>query len=138
VRAPGVRVPEVISFEPFDETIERAVMVTTAIPGCAIGRWDAGGDLRAVLIETGRDLAAINRLAVAGFGWIRREGRIVARLEAEHAGQRASALDGFEEHLGRLRSVLMNGERRAIGRFVTDNDTWLEGGEGTWRPGNST
>ncbi len=126
LRGRGVRVPEVIFFEPFDEAIERAVMVTTAIPGGPIGRQDEGVDLRAVLIEAGRDLAAINDLAVAGFGWIRRDRRIATRLEAEYASLRAFADDGFEEHLERLRGVLTDGEVREIGRVVADRATWLD------------
>ena len=127
LRERGVRVPEVVHFDPFNEALDRAVMVTAEIPGHPIARGDANVDLGAVLVEAGRDLAAINGVAVEGFGWIRRDRRAAARLEAELPTHRAFALDHLHEHLGRLRGVFLADEDvRVVLRTVDRYDGWLD------------
>lgn len=127
LRERGVRVPEVVHFDPFNEALGRAVMVTTEIPGAPIAQDDPSVDLRAVLVEAGRDLAAVNGLAVEGFGWIRRDRPAAARLQADLPTHRAFALDRLPEHLGRLRGIfLANEEVRLVLRTVDRHDGWLD------------
>ncbi|MGW0229953.1 phosphotransferase family protein [Actinopolymorpha singaporensis] len=69
----GVRVPAVVHYEPFDETLTRSVMVTREVPGAPLS---ASGPARAVADigrSAGRDLARIHDVPVRGFGWVCRE-----------------------------------------------------------------
>lgn len=80
----GVKVPEIVYFEPFDPAVGRSAMVTTEIRGDHIGNAPIDGATSATLREAGRDLATINSIPVAGFGWVRRDRPDAGRLEAEH------------------------------------------------------
>ncbi len=127
LRARGVRVPEVVHFEPFDEALGRSVMVTTEIPGEPIGQADAAVDLRSIVIEAGRDLAVVNSLPVAGFGWIRRDGPNAWRLEAEQPTLRGFALDPFAAYLTRLRDDFLTvDEAQDIVRLVAAHEDRLD------------
>ncbi len=81
----GVKVPQVVYFDPFDQDVGRSVMVTTQIRGEHIGHHRIDATLAEILREAGRDLAIINSIPVAGFGWIRRDQSHAAELQAEHA-----------------------------------------------------
>src|SRR5215211_3420319 len=48
LRARGVRVPEVVSFDPFNQALQRSVMVTTEIPGAPLDRNHCDIDMGAV------------------------------------------------------------------------------------------
>jgi len=127
LRERGARVPEVVAFEPFAETLQRSVMVTTAIPGEPIARTRGTSQLRPVLVAAGRDLARVNDLAVEGFGWIRRDEGPAGRLAAERPTLRAFALEDYEGGLARLRGTLLpEATLRAIRRVVADRDAWLD------------
>ena len=89
LREGGVRVPAVVQYEPFDEALQRSVLVTTEIAGEPVGCRGVDAATRAILRAAGRDLAAINSLPVAGFGWIRRDRAVMAGLAAEHEDRRA-------------------------------------------------
>lgn len=110
LRRRGVRVPEVVLLEPFDERIDRSVMVTTEIPGHSI-RDGAGAGLHNVLVEAGRDLARIGEVPVRGFGWIRRDPAATS-LEADLLSARSLMLDQVDEHLAGLRDGLL--DRREV------------------------
>jgi aminoglycoside phosphotransferase (APT) family kinase protein len=79
-----------------------------------------------VLAAAGRDLAVINGVGVAGFGWVRRDRPAVARLEAELPTLRAFALGDLEAHLAVLPAFLDADEVRAIRRVVGRRDAWLD------------
>src|SRR6185437_2378193 len=72
LRALGVKVPEIISFEHKNETLGRSVMVTSEIKGASLARCADTQAQRRILRAAGRDLAVINSLPVQGFGWIQR------------------------------------------------------------------
>ncbi len=75
----GARVPAVIGYEPFDPVLDRSLMLTTAILGASFD--DAPPpDPAPILIAAGADLARINQVPVAGFGWIRRNDPLPTRL----------------------------------------------------------
>ena len=124
--ARGVRVPEVVHFEPFHQQLQRSVMVTTAIPGRSLAADYQGIDVGPVLAAAGRDLAAINSVDVAGFGFIRRDQPRAPRLEAESPTVRAFALGDVEEHLATLAAFLAPDEIQAICTTVTYGDAWLD------------
>jgi hypothetical protein len=68
-----------------DTELRRSVMVTSEIPVRPIEAGDRPEAIRAVYLEAGRDLAAINQIGVEGFGWIARDGAPWP-LQGEHAG----------------------------------------------------
>jgi Ser/Thr protein kinase RdoA (MazF antagonist) len=111
LRRQGVRIPEVVLLVPFDERINRSVMVTTEIPGRSIR--DEGSDpgIHDVMVEAGRDLARIGEVTVRGFGWIRRDDAAMS-LEADLPSARFLMLENLEEHLATLRDSLL--DRRDI------------------------
>jgi aminoglycoside phosphotransferase (APT) family kinase protein len=125
LRARGVQVPEVVHFEPFNQALHRSVMVTTEIPGSPISRSHRDVEVGAVLAAAGRDLAVINEVAVAGFGWVRRDRPRAAQLEAQLPTLRAFALSDLEAHLAVLPAFLTTDEVRKIRRVVARCDAWL-------------
>jgi aminoglycoside phosphotransferase (APT) family kinase protein len=126
LRARGVRVPEVVSFDPFNQALQRSVMVTTEIPGAPLDRNHRDIDIGAVLMEAGRDLAIINQIDVEGFGWIRRDRPHANRLEAELPTLAAFALDDLEAHLSSLEACLTSSEIEKIRNVITQCDVWLD------------
>lgn len=99
LRERGVKAPEVIYFEPFAGELQRSVMLTTEIPGESLAACPAASDLAQVLRAAGRDLALINSLPVAGFGWIRRDRAEIGRLDAEHRTHRGFVFEYLEADL---------------------------------------
>ncbi|MGI8687207.1 MAG: phosphotransferase family protein [Thermomicrobiales bacterium] len=127
----GVKVPEVIYVARHDETLGRSVMVTTAIAGSHIGHIPAHAQLRDIMIEAGRDLARINQIPVAGFGWIRRDQQKVRRLEAEHPTYRAFVAEYLDAALATLRRYVLDADESAAIRTILDrHDHWLESDDG--------
>lgn len=116
LRERGVKAPEVVYFEPFDEALERSVMVTTEIRGepLSLGGFDA--NTPAILREAGHDLARINHVPVEGFGWIRRDQEHGDSLEAEHATQRAFVQEHLDADLALLRANMLTTAEVATAR----------------------
>jgi Ser/Thr protein kinase RdoA (MazF antagonist) len=70
----GVRVPEVVHVERFDERIGRSVLISTAVPGVPLEQvWSRSG-ATSVLRAAGADLARVSQVRVHGFGRISRGG----------------------------------------------------------------
>jgi aminoglycoside phosphotransferase (APT) family kinase protein len=126
LRASGVRVPEVVYFEPFHDQLQRSVMVTTAIPGRALADCAAGVDISVVLTAAGRDLAAINAVELKGFGFVRRDRPDSTELEGEFPTLRAFALAELEEYLTAVSSVLIGDEIQAVRAVLARHDDWLD------------
>jgi len=123
----GVNVPAVVYVAQHDETLERSVLVTTAIAGSHIGHIPTHPHVRDILIEAGRDLARINQIPVAGFGWIRRDQPTVRRLEAEHPTYRAFVAEYLDAALAILRRHVLDADEIAIVWSILDrHDSWLE------------
>ena len=125
LRSRGVRVAQVVHFEPFNQDVGRSVMVTTEIPGRSLAEHHQGIDVGAVLAAAGRDLALINRVAVSGFGWVRRDRPGAARLEAEAPTLRGFALGNLEADLTALPAFLVADEIGAVRRTVGRCEGWL-------------
>lgn len=127
LRAKDVRVPEVVYFEHYNESLQRSVMVTSEIKGKHIGCYPANEIPRNVLVEAGRDLAVINSISVQGFGWIKRDSSKVAALEAEFPTYRAFIFEHLEEDLAFLSErVLSTREIKAIREIIDRCDIWLD------------
>lgn len=128
LRERGVRVPDVVHWEGCNALLQRSVMVTTEIPGHSI-RPDLAPDvLRSILIEAGRDLAHINSVPVAGFGWIRRNRPVTTMLEAEVPTLRAFVLEAIGARLAFLvdRGLLDAAQIDAVERIIVERSAWLD------------
>lgn len=119
-----VKVPEVLYFEHRNEALQRSLMLTTEIKGASLHRHLSAHELRAVLLEAGRDLAIINGIPVEQFGWIKRDKPAVSRLEAELPSYRAFVYDYLESDLAILlqAQALERREIAAIRRMIEDAD----------------
>ena len=132
LRERGVRVPEVIAFEHRDAWLNRSILVTTAVPGYPIGRRPVDTATRQVLVEAGQQLALINGVPVAGFGWVRRDRAEVSSLEGEHPTYRAFVEEHLDDDVALLgRSVLTRQEIARVRAVINGHPAWLEG-EQAW------
>lgn len=133
LRESGARVPEVVYYEPLNEQVQRSIMVTSEIPGTPMSQppFLSADELERVLVEAGNDLARVNQIAVAGFGWIDRETGAPGRLQAPHKTYDAFALEFWDADLAFLGSaVLSHAEVRALDQIVSRNASWLESDAG--------
>ncbi|MGH2343933.1 MAG: phosphotransferase family protein [Chloroflexota bacterium] len=101
----GVRVPAVVHFEPFDQGLQRSLLVTTAIRGESVFARPVDEATWAILRAAGRDLAAINSIPVEGFGWVRRDTGAATTLQAEHSANRAFVIEHVDHDLDLLRAA---------------------------------
>jgi len=92
LRARRVPVPDVIYFEHLHPVLQRSVMLTTEIPGQAIGHGSYGPEVRRIVRQAGQALAQIHTIAVRGFGWIQRQDEVVHELRAEYDTPRSKRL----------------------------------------------
>lgn len=73
----GVPVPDIVHVERFDPAFDRSAMITTAIAGGPLSP-NAPRDFAASVVRAaGAACALLNQVAVAGFGWVRRDGQPV-------------------------------------------------------------
>lgn len=83
LRQIGVSVPEVLAYEHRHAELGLSVMLTTEIAGEPLSRPTGEVERAAILFAGGRELAHINSIPVAGFGWVRRDSPVVMALSAE-------------------------------------------------------
>jgi aminoglycoside phosphotransferase (APT) family kinase protein len=127
----GVRVPEVVHYEHCNEVLGCSVMVTGEIAGSDVGRRAVDGATAEIVRQAGRQLAVINSVPVAGFGWVRRDLGDVARVEGEHATDRAFLTEHLDTDLALLASgALSRSQVDAIRSIVEGRSGWLEGEQG--------
>jgi Ser/Thr protein kinase RdoA (MazF antagonist) len=75
----------------------------------------------------GRDLALINQVPVAGFGWIRRDAAQVTSLQDAHVRYRDVILEHLEDDLAMLgRQALARAEVAMIRAVLARHDGWLD------------
>jgi aminoglycoside phosphotransferase len=98
----GLHVPSVIYYEHNSATLQRSVMLTTAIPGRSIGYRSRPSQAPQIVRQAGRELAILNRTPVRGFGWIARALARVDHLSAECASYTAWLLPDLEAALATL------------------------------------
>jgi Phosphotransferase enzyme family len=94
LRAAGLRIPEVLYFEHYNQLFQRSLMLTTAIAGRAIGYRDPPATAPQIAYHAGCDLAIINQVTVQAYGWIKRDTPEL-RLCAEHPSLPAWLIDHF-------------------------------------------
>jgi aminoglycoside phosphotransferase (APT) family kinase protein len=123
-----VKVPEVIYFEHCNETLQRSVLITTELKGCPISQSTSlrEDELQAIVREAGRDLACINTLPVAGFGWMR--GRTETEsFSAPFRSLRAFVLSNWKSSINALaNNVLSASEMSMLEQVLARYDSWLE------------
>jgi len=137
LRERGVRVPEVIYHEPRNEVLGLSVLVTTEIAGRSVAAAGLGATTPAVLLAAGRDLAIINSVAVAGFGWVRRDCAVVAELTGERASNRAFLTEELDGHLALIGAHLVTPpEIVAIRDTIARHDAWLDAAQGSLAHGD--
>lgn len=100
--ARGVHVPQVVYFEHLHPVLQRSVMITTEIPGNAIGHDVHDDDARSIIHVAGQELARIHAIAVDGFGWVLRDQALVEQLQAEYA----TAAEWLQQHIAEPFAVL--------------------------------
>ncbi len=105
MRARGIRVPEVVYAEPFNHVLGRPLIVTTEIPGEPLSM-APGGVPADVLVEAGRDLAAMHSIEVEGFGFVCRDRPQAPFLTAPYPTLVDLAREGLEMQLSALATVL--------------------------------
>ncbi len=132
LRERGVKVPEVVYFEHYNQALQHAVMVTTEIRGRHIGYCYEERELRHMLIEAGRDLAVINSIPVKGFGWIKRDSGEVRQLEAEWPTDRAFVLEHLDDDLTLLHQHGMADREIGAIREIIDCFDGLLDNEQAW------
>lgn len=74
LRQLGLSVPQVVDVDPFNERLQRSVLVMSEIPGVDLGKCDDESVARRVAYEAGCELAVLNSVEVEGWGWIIRDG----------------------------------------------------------------
>jgi aminoglycoside phosphotransferase (APT) family kinase protein len=74
LRARDVRVPEVVAASPPTAAFPRSWMIMAEVPGRSIAHGATDAEARRAATAAGRNVAVINSLAVAGFGWLQRDG----------------------------------------------------------------
>jgi aminoglycoside phosphotransferase (APT) family kinase protein len=136
LRSRGVLVPAIVFFEAFNPDLGRGLMVTTEIPGRSLAEDHRGVDLAAVLRAAGRDLAVINEIEVAGFGWVRRDRPEVIRLEGVLPTLRAFAFEDLETHLTTLAAFFPPTELDLIGRTIARRNHLLAADRGALAHGD--
>jgi len=72
LRAQGLHVPPVVHVEPFDQALGRSLLIMGEIPGEPLAECRDERAARRVAHAAGRELAVLNSVGVAGFGWIQR------------------------------------------------------------------
>ncbi len=127
LRAKGVKVPEVVYYEHYNEVLQQSLMLSTEIKGTHLGNCSSLEDQKAILREAGRDLALIDSIPVKHFGWIRRDYDEVKQLEAEFPTLRALIYEHLENDLLLLEKsrILRSSDVAAISSILERNDVWL-------------
>ncbi len=128
LKAKGVKVPEVVYYEHYNEVLCQSLMLTTEIQGMHLGYCTSLEDQKTILREAGRDLALINSVPVKHFGWIRRDRSEVTQLEAEFPTYRAFIYEYLESDLMLLEQshVLKSDDVAAISSILECYDAWLD------------
>jgi aminoglycoside phosphotransferase (APT) family kinase protein len=81
LRALDVRAPGIVAVSAATAAFPRSWMIMTEVPGRSIAQGGTEGGARRAATAAGRDVAVMNSMPVAGFGWLRRDGS--AQLTAE-------------------------------------------------------
>lgn len=87
LRAMNVQVPGVVAASPATEAFPRSWMIMTEIPGRSISQSGTDDQASQAARAAGRDVAVINSVPVAGYGWLQRDGSEQLAAELSSYGQ---------------------------------------------------
>jgi Ser/Thr protein kinase RdoA (MazF antagonist) len=109
LRALGLRVPQVVHVEPFNQALGRSVLIVDEIAGEPLAGCRDQHAARRIAHAAGRDLALLNSVDIRGFGWIQRKPpvwplRATSRTYAEFVT--SDLPDPWPGPLGRLFTVV--------------------------------
>ena len=123
-----VNVPEVIHAEDYNATIGRPIMIEAEIKGLALSKSSLTREtLEKIAIQAGRDLARLNTLAVAGFGWIKRDREQANGMRGQWPSYRAFALEYRQADLVYLKEHVFTGqESLQLEHVLARYDSWLD------------
>lgn len=133
LRRKQIKVPEIIHFEHCNDVLQRSIMVTSAIKGQSLKDSPSlSKEVRdAVVAEAGRDLAWINSLPIAGFGWVQRDSPETRQLRAQWPTYRAFLLEWWEADLAYLtKSTLSTSQVATLEHLISQYDVYLNSGDG--------
>lgn len=128
-----VKVPEIIYFEHCNDVLQRSIMVTSAIKGLSLKDSPSlSQEARdAIVAEAGRDLARINSLPVAGFGWVQRDSPETSQLRAQYPTCRAFLLEHWEAALAYLaKNILSASQVATLEHMISQYDMYLNSRDG--------
>ncbi len=134
LRQKQVKVPAIIHFEHCNDLLQRSIMVTSAIKGQSLLHSPELSEAvrDAIVVEAGRDLARINSVPVAGFGWVLRDSPETSLLRAQWPTYRALALEAWTADLAYLGKHALSTKHVAmLERLISQYDVYLNC-EGGW------
>ena len=105
----GVKVPKVIHFEDKNDLIGLSLMIVEEIAGKSLNDYSKNMDSRHfenVVYDAGKQLAFVNQIPVAGFGWIDKNNQVT--LTGEHDSFNAYYDEHSEKDLSLLSNYLFN------------------------------
>lgn len=138
LRARGVLVPEVVYFEHLHPELGYSVMATTEISGSPVASRPVDAATHDIMFAAGQQLAILNTIHVAGFGWIKRDSASVVALEADHPTLRAFVHEHLARDLAALEAhgLLTPAAVAAICRLADVGDGWRDTGQATLAHGD--
>jgi aminoglycoside phosphotransferase len=129
LRQAGVRVPDVICFGEDTERSGRSFMITTEVPGSPISASSSmpTSELERIVANAGQDLLAINRVSVAGYGWVQDTLSPTGVLRAEVSTYGHFALQFWQTDLRFLAETTLTAQEvNALERLVDRFTCWLK------------
>ncbi len=118
--ASGVKVPRIVHYEPFDDRLDRSIMITSEIAGRPLDGSDPLDLTSRVLRAAGRDLALINSIHVAGFGFVLRDDPMPQALSAEHDSSPGFVEQTLESDISTLEGIIDRGHVSNLMRQFAD------------------
>ncbi len=128
LRALGVRVADVIHYEPLADETGCSIALTTAIAGTPLIGCDDERISREVARAAGRDLALLNSVEVDGWGWLLRDGRPGLRGNNPSWEARIAGLIA-EDARAHLEAALGAQALAAVDRLIADEARRTPGGQ---------
>jgi aminoglycoside phosphotransferase (APT) family kinase protein len=112
----GAHVPEVLQWAGGHPALDRSFMLTSSVAGQSLDDGVPDGGIEDILRAAGRNLAAVNKVPVRGFGFIRRHPDSAEDLEGEYPDFNGWMRGHYGEPLSLLlqSDVFAAGERAAI------------------------